>query len=75
VTVRELAKRLEISVSLAYRLVESGKMRCSRHGIGRGVIRISEQQLADYLTSVEQGVRTERVETSNRRVKLKHLRL
>src|SRR5262249_37870731 len=27
---------------------------CTRHGLGRGCIRISEEQLAEYLASVEQ---------------------
>jgi excisionase family DNA binding protein len=49
VRVREVAARLEISPSLVYQLIDAGKLRCSRHGLGRGVIRVSEEQLANYL--------------------------
>ncbi len=48
-TVREAAERLEVSVSLTYRLIAAGKLRCSRHGLGRGAIRISEEQLGSTL--------------------------
>jgi excisionase family DNA binding protein len=75
VTVREVARSLEISVSLTYRLIESGKLRCSRHGMGRGVIRVSEAQLADYLSSVELGGRPADPETVFPRPRLRHLRL
>jgi len=75
VTVREVARSLEISVSLTYRLIESGKLRCSRHGMGRGMIRVSEDQLADYLSSAEQGGRPADPETVLPRSRLKHLRL
>lgn len=74
-TVREVARRLEISVSLTYRLIESGKLRCSRHGMGRGVIRVSEAQLADYLAMVERGPRASLPESGPRRTQLKHIRL
>ncbi len=74
-TVDEVAKKLEISVSLAYRLVESGKLRCCRHGLGRGVIRVSEDQLAEYLSSAEQGGRTADPETVVWQRRLKHIRL
>jgi excisionase family DNA binding protein len=75
VTGREVAKNLEILVSLAYRLIESGKLRCTRHGLGRGVILVSESQLADYLAMVERGPHSPRDEPAPRRPRLKHLRL
>jgi excisionase family DNA binding protein len=52
-TVREAAIRLEVSVSLTYALVYAGKLRCTRHGLGRGCIRVSEEQLVDYLAGTE----------------------
>ena len=52
--IKEAAERLEVSVATAYALVASGKLRASRIGLGRGVIRISEEQLADYLRRAEQ---------------------
>ena len=53
-TVKDAAARLEVSPSLVYALIASGRLRCTRHGLGRGCIRISEEQLAEYLASVEQ---------------------
>jgi excisionase family DNA binding protein len=52
-TVRQCAQRLEISPSLVYALIAAGKLRASRHGLGRGCIRVSEEQLADYLAATE----------------------
>jgi excisionase family DNA binding protein len=75
VTVREVARRLEISISLTYKLIDSGKLRCRRHGLGRGVIRVSEDQLADYLASAESEKRPSQSEPPTPRVRLKHLRL
>ena len=74
-TVREVAQRLEISVSLAYRLLASGKIRCNRHGIGRGVIRVSEDQLIEYLASSEGGHQRLPPRPAPPRPRLKHLRL
>ncbi len=72
-TVREVAARLEVSVPLVYRLIARGRLQCSRHGLGRGVIRVSEEQLAAYLTSAESGALAP--EGRAARVRLKHLRL
>jgi excisionase family DNA binding protein len=74
VTVREAAERLEVSVSLTYRLIAAGKLRCSRHGLGRGAIRISEAELAEYLASAEKGLQ-QGPEVAPRRMRLKHIRL
>lgn len=52
--VREVAERLEISVSMVYALIAAGRLPCTRHGLGRGTIRISEGQLEDYLRSTEE---------------------
>jgi excisionase family DNA binding protein len=49
VTVRQAADRLEVSQSTVYGLIAAGKLRCARVGVGRGVIRIQEDQLAEYL--------------------------
>lgn len=74
-TVRELAERLEISVSLTYKLLARGKIRCSRHGLGRGVIRVSEDQLAEYLASTERGHPPTPLRPATPRARLRHLRL
>lgn len=51
--VRDVAARLEVSPSLVYQLIAAGKLRCTRHGLGRGTVRISEEQLAAYLAESE----------------------
>ncbi len=48
-TVRQAARRLEVAPSTVYSLVAAGKLQASRHGVKRGTIRISEEQLAAYL--------------------------
>lgn len=49
----DVANRLRISLACAYALVDAGKLSCFRIGIGRGTIRVSEEQLQAYLDSVE----------------------
>jgi excisionase family DNA binding protein len=49
-TVKQVAERLEVSQSLVYELLMSGKLQGSRHGLGRGTWRISEEQFQDYLS-------------------------
>ena len=45
-TIREVAERLRVSVSLTYRLVNCGELKCHRI---KSAIRISEEQIAEYL--------------------------
>jgi excisionase family DNA binding protein len=71
-TVKEAAARLGVSVSTIYGLTGAGKLRCSRVGLGRGVIRISEEQLSQYLHSAEPGPA---MPPPAPRLRLKHLRL
>lgn len=52
--IAEVAKRLRISLACVYALVESGRLACYRIGVGRGTIRISEEQLQAFLDSAEQ---------------------
>jgi excisionase family DNA binding protein len=53
VTVRQAADRLEVSAATVYALLASGKLRHYRIGNGRGVVRISEGHIADYLQKAE----------------------
>ena len=71
--VRDTAERLNVSESCVYQLVEAGKLACHRIGIGRGAIRISEEDIRQYLESC----RYEKHEKPRRtpRPKLKHLKL
>lgn len=48
-TIAEVAERLRVSASTVYNLVENGQLECHRIGIGRGTIRISEEQVREYL--------------------------
>jgi excisionase family DNA binding protein len=48
-TVAMVAERLHVSRTTIYQLVESGRLRVHRIGSGRGAIRISEDQLVEYL--------------------------
>lgn len=59
-TVNEVAARLKVSKSTIYNAVESGSMPHYRIGVGRGAIRISEEQLEAFLLGslVEEGSAT-----------------
>ncbi len=73
-TVRQVAKRLNVSASCVYQLVETGKLPNHRIGLGRGAIRVSEADLEEYLASC----RREKMSETPRwapRVKLKHLKI
>ena len=48
-TVREAANRLEVSVSMVYALCGRGRLAHTRIGIGRGTIRICEDDLKAFL--------------------------
>jgi excisionase family DNA binding protein len=73
--VAEAARRLEVSQATIYSLVASGKLRCYRIGNGRGVIRIDEAHLLEYLAGSEAVTRPPVASAPARRVSLKHLRL
>jgi excisionase family DNA binding protein len=54
-TIKEAARRLGVSRSLAYVLIEKGLLSCHRIGTGpRGILRITEAQLEAYLESTRQ---------------------
>jgi excisionase family DNA binding protein len=48
-TVKEVADRLRVSPSTVYSLVEGGRIPCYRIGTGRGSIRFTEAQVAEFL--------------------------
>jgi excisionase family DNA binding protein len=48
-TVKQVAERLNVSLSTVYGLVSHGKLRARRIGTGRGAIRVSEDALQQYL--------------------------
>lgn len=47
ITVKQAAKRLNVSQSLVYALVAAGRLRSYRVGLGRGTIRIDEESLVE----------------------------
>ncbi len=49
--VREAARRLEVSIATVYGLCGQGRMPHARVGLGRGVIRISEDDLRAFVES------------------------
>lgn len=53
--VKEAATLLEVSPSVVYALVAAGKLKHYRVGKGRGVIRIGEDHVREYLAGAEQG--------------------
>jgi len=69
--VEEVARRLNVSASTVYRMVQAGQIEHHRIGCGRGAIRFSESQVRSYLNRVEM---RQPIPTAAR-VKLKHLRL
>ena len=73
-SVGDVAERLSVSPSCVYQLIESGRLAHHRIGVGRGAIRVSQEDLYDYLSAC----RRERKGEEPRRTprpKLKHLRL
>lgn len=64
-TIADISDLLKISQSNAYALVETGKLVAHRIGVGRGTIRVSDDDLQDYLGNC----RTEVVKRSRSRNK------
>ena len=73
-TIRDVAGRLKCAASTVYQLVETGKLGAFRIGPNGGGIRISEQQLEEYLESCRVAPQ-ERIARKPPRPRLKHIRL
>lgn len=52
-TINEAASRLQVSTALVYQLCARSLLRHQRVGVGRGVIRVPEEALTEYLQSRE----------------------
>jgi excisionase family DNA binding protein len=52
-TVNQAAERLGVCAQTVYALIEKGRLRCQRIGVGRGTIRIRPQDLAGCLAEPE----------------------
>jgi excisionase family DNA binding protein len=69
--IRDVAKRLDVSESLVRGLLRTGRLKGYRHGLKRGIWRISEDQLQEYM----HGAESVPPQAPTPRVKLKHLNL
>lgn len=72
-TPAEAAEALNVSRSLVYQLVETGKLPCHRIGKGRGAIRLSEHDLLDFLSENRVSKQSGEAKRPPRR-KLRHLK-
>lgn len=73
-TVKHAAQKLNVSQSTVYALVSSGQLKCHRIGVGRGVIRISQSAIDDYLNACAAHVQGHPKRWTPR-PQLKHIRL
>ncbi len=69
-TVKEVAAILGVNPKTVYLVIRSGRLRCHRIGNGRGTIRISDAQLAEYMGNCEQ---TEPTTRTPAKLQLRHL--
>ena len=75
-TIRDVAGRLKCAASTVYQLVESGKLGVFRIGPNGGGIRVSEEQLNEYLEACRVTPREpEPKRPPRRRLNLTHVRL
>ncbi len=72
-TVKQVAEQLEVSASLVYELCHMGVIASTRHGRPgkRGTIRVSEEALQAYLSSLQGEVRP----PAGPALKLRHIKL
>jgi excisionase family DNA binding protein len=54
-TAADVARRLNASESFVYGVIAAGRLKHHRPGRGQGGIRVSEEQLADFLRRTERG--------------------
>lgn len=54
-TIKQVAERLQVSLGTVYHLCAQGRMPHHRVGLGRGTIRISEEQFQRYVAETESG--------------------
>jgi excisionase family DNA binding protein len=75
-TIKQAARRLNVSEKTVRNLIKSGRLGHHRIGAGSGVIRISEQSLAEHLAECEVRESGERTSPVRRqRTTLRHIDL
>ena len=72
-TPKAVAERLGVSQATIYGLIAAGKLKHCRIGLKRGVIRVSETHLEEFLSGAEPVHKEPPASVPARRVKLKHL--
>ncbi len=72
-TVRDVAKRLNVSQGCVYALLRRRKLAAYRIGRARGAIRVRQEDLDDYLDTCR--IEKNEQPTKTPRVRLKHLDL
>lgn len=70
--VSEVATLLRVSRTCVYQLVDSGKLGCFRIGIGRGAIRISQDDLTSFVEASRERVKAT-ASVPSHSAELKHL--
>src|SRR5262245_14304821 len=74
-TVLEAADKMKVSSSTVYALCRANRLTHTRVGVGRGVIRISDEDIEAYLAGNTTAARNEASKPVQPALKLKHLRL
>ncbi len=77
-TVKQVAEQLNLTAQLVYQLIQAGKIPVHRFGNGRGTIRISREDLDQFIEScrhVASPRDVPKVTRSPRQPPLKHIRL
>lgn len=52
-SVKAVARLLSVSPKTIYKIISKGTLKAHRVGVGRGTIRVSEDQLSEYLRECE----------------------
>ena len=78
-TVKQVAERLNITPQSVYQLIQSGKLPVHRFGKGRGTIRISQEDLDQFVEACRHVASPREVPKAmprpTRQPPLKHIRL
>lgn len=73
-TVKQAAQEMCVSATCVYQLVSAGKLACHRIGIGRGTVRISNDDLAAYIDSCRLEKRNSGTKVTRRQSGTKHFK-
>ncbi len=74
-TVQQVAAHLNVAPSTVYGLLANGRLQCHRIGLGRGTIRVSEDELARFLTGTISSSSEPEIVRSECQHSLKHIKM